>query len=115
VLGAYIGVTSFAMFYGFFEMLNPFAYMRASPPHLRKLKRLFRMLYKLLSMPLFAMGYRFLRMSDGLHDVTHGGRVGIQHGHTNKRSKRSQNEGTTVEFADHRYLPPGLEFAAENA
>ena len=41
---------------------------------------------------------------DGVPDVTGGGRLGVQHGHTNERSKRKQNEGTTVEFAGHLCL-----------
>jgi hypothetical protein len=115
MFGAHVGVTSFAMFYGFVEMINPFAQMLASTSHLRKLQRRFRMFHKLLSMPLFAMGYRLLGVVDGLPDITQGGRVGVHHGHINDRSKRSQNEDTTVEFADQLYLPPGLEFTAENA
>jgi hypothetical protein len=61
------------------------------------------------------MGSCLLGVVDGLHDITQGGRVGVHHGHSNERSKRSQNEDTTVEFADQLYLPPGLEFTAENA
>jgi hypothetical protein len=115
VFGAHVGVTSFAMFYGFVEMINPFAQMRTSTSHFRKLQRRFRMFHKLFSMPLFAMGHRLLGVVDGLLDITQGGRVGVHHGHTNERSKRSQNEDITVEFADQPYLPPGLEFTAENA
>ena len=96
-------------------MINPFAQMRASTSHLRKLQRHFRMFHKLISMPLFAMGHRLLGVVDGLPDITQGGRVGVHDGYINERSKRSQNEDTTEEFADQLYLPPGLEFTAENA
>lgn len=103
------------MFYGFVEMINPFAQMRASTSHLRKLQRHFRMFHKLPSMPLFAMNHRLLGMVYGLPDITQGGRVGVHHGRINERSKRSQNQDTTEEFADQLYLPLGLEFTAENA
>jgi hypothetical protein len=115
VFGAYVGVTCFAMFYGFVEMINPFAQMRASTSHLRILQRRFRMFHKLLSMSLFAMGHCLLGVVDGLPNITQGGRVGVHHGHINERSKRSQNEDTTAECADQLYLSPGLEFTPENA
>jgi len=61
--------------------------------------------FSINQLTLFAMVHRFLRVHDGVPDVTGGGRLGVQHGHTNERSKRKQNEGTTVEFAGHLCLP----------
>ena len=75
----------------------------ASP--LSKVQRLLRMCHERLSMILFAMVHGLLRLHDGVHDVSGGGRLGIQHGHTHERSKCKQNEGTTVEFASHVCLP----------
>jgi hypothetical protein len=50
-----------------------------------------RMCHEHLSMTLFAVLHRLLRLHDGVHDVSGGGRLGVQHGHTHERSKRSQN------------------------
>src|SRR5215510_13094941 len=101
------------MFNGFFKMINSFAHLEALASHLRKIQRRFRMFHKLVSMPLFTMGHRLLRVIDGLADVTRGGRMGIHHGHTHERSKRNHNEGSTAVSTDHLFFPPWLEFTAE--
>src|SRR4029077_19397127 len=85
-----IGVARFPMLNGFFQMLNPFVQMRVFASHLSILQRLFRMCHEHLSMTLVAMVHRFLRVHDGFPDVTGGGRLGVQHGHTHERSKRNQ-------------------------
>ena len=99
-----IGVARFTMLNGFFQMLNRFVQMPVFASHLSILQRLFRMCHEHISMTLRALVHRFLRVHDGFPDVTGGGRLGVQHGRTNERSKRNQNEGTTVEFAGHLCL-----------
>ena len=99
------GVARFSMLNGFGQMRNRFLPMRAFASPLSKVQRLLRMCHERLSMILFAMVHGLLRLHDGVHDVSGGGRLGIQHGHTHERSKCKQNEGTTVEFASHVCLP----------
>lgn len=70
MFGAHVGVTSFAMFYGFFEVLFGFVQMRAFASHFCKLELRFRMCHELLSKTLFAMVHRFLRVLDSFPDVT---------------------------------------------
>jgi hypothetical protein len=70
------------------------------------------MFHKLVGMPLFTMGHRLLRVIDGLADVTRGGRMGIHHGHTHERSKRSHNEDSTVVSTGHLFFPTWLEYVA---
>lgn len=65
VFDSHIGVTSFAMGNGFFQVLNPFADLQTFSSHLRKIQRRFRMLHKLVNMPLFTMGHCLLRVIDG--------------------------------------------------
>src|SRR5215510_5709249 len=108
-----VGVASLPMLNGLVQMLNPFGQMRVFASPLSKVQRLFRMCHEHLSMTLFAMGHRFLRLRDGIPDVTGWGRLGVQHGHTNERAKRKQNEGTTVEFARHLSLPFMVRITAE--
>ncbi len=107
MFGAHVGVTSFAMFYGFVERVNPFDQMQASSSHLRKLQRRFRMFQSSSACPslpwataclAWSMASLTLPMADGWAFTMD----------TNERSKRSQNEDTTVEFADQLCLPPGL-------
>jgi hypothetical protein len=106
VFRGYVSMARFPMFNGFFQMCDPFAHMWMILASIQgMLQRGFRMFQECLSMTLFAMVHRFLRVHDGFPDVTGGGRLGVQHGHTNEHSKRNQNEGTTVEFADHLCFP----------
>ena len=83
-----VGVARFTMLNSFFQMLNPFVQMRVFASPLSKVHRLFRMCHERLSMTLFAMVHRLLRLHDGIPDVTGGGRLGVQRWHTNERSKR---------------------------
>src|SRR2546428_9515887 len=99
-----VGMARFTMLNGFFQMLNPFVQMRVFASHLSMVQGLFRMCHEHLSMTLFAMVHRFLRVHDGVPDVTGGGRAGGPDNHTNERSKRRQKEGNTREIACHLCL-----------
>src|SRR2546425_12827830 len=100
-----VGMARFTMLNGFFQMLNPFVQMRVFASHLSMVQGLFRMCHEHLSMTLFAMVHRFLRVHDGVPDVTGGGRPWVQYGRPNERAQREQNEGTTVGFSGHLCLP----------
>src|SRR2546425_9715883 len=96
-----VGMARFTMLNGFFQMLNPFVQMRVFASHLSMVQGLFRMCHEHLSMTLFAMVHRFLRVHDGVPDVTGGGRLCGQYWDTNESSQRKQNKGTTGEIAGH--------------
>jgi hypothetical protein len=100
-----IGVARFTMFNRFIQMLDRFVQVRVFAPPLSMVPRLFRMFHERLSMTLFTMVHRFLRVRDGVPDVTGWGRLSVHHRHANKCSKRNDNEGTTEKLAGHLCLP----------
>jgi hypothetical protein len=76
-------------------------------------QRPFRFFHEPLSITLFAMVHRILRVHDRVMDVTGFGRPGVHHGHTKEHPKHNQNERATVELADHLCFPSWLEFTAK--
>lgn len=80
-----VGVARFPMLNGFVQMRNRFVQMGVFASPLRIVPRLFRMCHKRISMALFAVVHRFLRVRDGVLDVTGWGRLSVQRRHTCER------------------------------
>lgn len=66
----HVGMPSFTMLNRFVQVCDRFLQMRVSASSLSMISRLFRMRHKCVSMALFAMVDRLLRMCNGVSDVT---------------------------------------------
>ena len=70
VFRGYVSMARFPMLNGFFQMCDPFVHMRMIRASLQgMLQRGFRMCQECVSMALFAMVHRFVRVLEGVFEV----------------------------------------------